>query len=115
MKIDIDRLHKAHYSSGRGIGKTIYALDSLIRVFQLQHKKCLLYITNTQKEAHLASDTFQDLLISQEIEFQRPFENTFLLFPGKIRVQFIGEQRKQHILRGVKEEDVYVSLDYFYE
>ncbi len=63
--LDIKRLHQVHYqypNTARGIGKSVYCYDSLLRASQTGTYKQICYATNTLKAAKYSLNDFMQFL-----------------------------------------------------
>lgn len=92
MKIDIEQLHKAHFTSGRSSGQTIYALDSLIRAIQLGKYSTLVYLSSIDARQSLfqPQQIFRELLVQEGIEFRHYFsEDKFFVRDANLSAQVL--------------------------
>ena len=86
-KLDIKRLHEVHKHyphNSRGVGKTTYCYDSLLRATQTLEYDKLLYITNTRKSAFESFEKFKMFLNNLGEKFYQYDQNKLELNGCKI-------------------------------
>ena len=89
--IDIKRLHEVHKvypNTSRGMGKTTYCFDALLRAAQTGKYKNLAYTTNTMVAARNSMDKFREFLYELGENYMTTSANVVTV--NNCEISFIG-------------------------
>lgn len=114
MSVDIKRLHKVHKlypNVPKGLGKTTYCYDSLLRIAQTGVFKKIAYITNNTKTARANRKDFLIFVFENaEWDLKRVSDKLFSVEICNCEVAFFG---KEDFYRGVYKDVEAIVEDYF--
>lgn len=90
MKIDLDRLHKVHFNYpnlSRGVGRTYYIYDSILRTSQLGESNIIVVTTSSNKVRNSFIDGLIDYLRDNEVRYMfNPLMKSLRINKTEVRV-----------------------------